>query len=427
MRKLLLILFSIVSMYSDTNFKEIVSKVMNNHPSINMSQEGLKSAKEEIENAMWQYFPTPSIDFSRSNNGSQSTAKIEQPLWTAGKLDANYRQALLGEQEAVFSLEEKKYQLMEIIISHIQNYIQAKLTKEALLEGITRLDNFTEMIDRRISAGISSSSDKRLLESRLTQIKSDLISSEHKEKIALKQIGLLMGEEINEINFVDDINLENIPVEELVSKVVQFNPSIYKLDERIKRAIYEISKQEASLYPTLTLNAEHTKGSLYDESNEKNNSIYLKLQSQFGAGLSSLSNINQAKIEVQKLKYEKRTLESELIDAFWQDYNNLTVSNNKIQNYKFSKKLAKEVFESNERLFLADKKQWLDLVNSSKEVMDIDISIADSKVMFMIGKYKIGLRTGLIDLDNGTFLKSNIQNKKDDKNFEFLFNDKGLN
>ncbi|MGE4444597.1 MAG: TolC family protein [Candidatus Altimarinota bacterium] len=427
MRKLLFILFSTVSVYADTSFEEIVSKVVNNHPSINMLNEGLKSAKEGTENAKWQYYPTPSIDFSRSSNGLQSTAKLEQPLWTAGKLDANYKQALLGEQEAVFTLEEKKYQLIEIIISYIQNYIQAKLTKEALIDGIKRLDNFTEMIDRRISAGVSSSSDKRLLESRLTQIKSDLISSENKEKTALKQISLLTGEEINEINFIDNINLENISLEELVSKTVEFHPSIYKLDEKIEIAIYEIDKQESSLYPTLTLNAEHTRGSLYDESNEKNNSIYFKLQSQFGAGLSSLSNINQAKIEVQKLKYEKKTLENDLIDGFWQDYNNLTIANNKIKNYMVSKKLAEEVFQSNERLFLADKKQWLDLVNSSKEVMDIDISIADSKVMFIIGKYKIGLRTGLIDLDNGTFSKSSIQSKKNNNNFDFLFNDKGFN
>lgn len=69
-----------------------------------------------------------------------------------------------------------------MILSHSQNYIQAKYSKQALYDGITRLDSFSEMIDRKISVGLSSLSDKKLLESRLTQIKSDLINAEHKEK-----------------------------------------------------------------------------------------------------------------------------------------------------------------------------------------------------------------------------------------------------
>lgn len=87
----------------------------------------------------------------------------------------------------------------------------------------------------------------------------------------------------------------------------------------------------------------------------------------------------------------------------------MLVSKNKIGNSKLNKELSKEVFESNKRLFLADRKQWLDLVNSSKEVMDIDIALADSKAMYMISKYKVALISGLIDLDSGDYKKNYIQ------------------
>ena len=87
----------------------------------------------------------------------------------------------------------------------------------------------------------------------------------------------------------------------------------------------------------------------------------------------------------------------------------MLVSKNKIGNSKLNKELSKEVFNSNKRLFLADRKQWLDLVNSSKEVMDIDIALADSKVMYMISKYKVALISGLIDLDSGDYKKNYIQ------------------
>lgn len=410
MKKIIVFIFSIISISADTNFEDLVSKVINNHPSVAMSKETIKSSQEGINSAMWQYFPTPSVELSKGSNSNQTVAKLEQALWTGGKLDANYNKALSSEKEALFELEEKKYKLIEMILTHSQNYVQAKYSKEALLSGLERLESFSSMIDRRITVGLSTIADKRLLESRLTQIKSDLISVEHKQKTALKQISLLLGEEITQINFTDNIALEDIDTLELVSQIDEVNPTLHRYDEKIKNAIYEIDIQKSSLYPTLTLSAEHRKGDIYtDNYNTSNNAVYLKLQSQFGAGLSSLSNIKQAKIELQRLKYEKQTTQNELVDTFWQDYNNMLVSKNKIGNSKLNKELSKEVFNSNKRLFLADRKQWLDLVNSSKEVMDIDIALADSKVMYMISKYKVALISGLIDLDSGDYKKNYIQ------------------
>ena len=410
MKKIIVFIFSIISISADTNFEDLVSKVINNHPSVAMSKETIKSSQEGINNAMWQYFPTPSVELSRASNSNQTVVKLEQALWTGGKLDANYNKALSSEKEALFELEEKKYKLIEMILTHSQNYVQAKYSKEALLSGLERLESFSSMIDRKITVGLSTIADKRLLESRLTQIKSDLISVEHKQKTALKQISLLLSEEITQINFTDNIALEDIDTLELVSQIDEVNPTLHRYDEKIKNAIYEIDIQKSSLYPTLTLSAEHRKGDIYtDNYNTSNNAVYLKLQSQFGAGLSSLSNIKQAKIELQRLKYEKQTTQNELVDTFWQDYNNMLVSKNKIGNSKLNKELSKEVFNSNKRLFLADRKQWLDLVNSSKEVMDIDIALADSKVMYMISKYKVALISGLIDLDSGDYKKNYIQ------------------
>jgi outer membrane protein, adhesin transport system len=410
LRKILVFIFSVIPIFANTSFEDLISKLIKNHPSISMSKEAIKSSKEGINNAKWQYFPTPSVEFSRGSNSNQTVVKLEQPLWTAGKLDANYNKALTSEKEALFELEEKKYKLIEMILIHSQNYIQAKYSKKALNSGLERLKSFSDMIDRKIRVGLSTIADKRLLESRLTQIKSDLISIVHKEKTALKQISLLLGEEITEIDFADNISIEGINTEELINKIDETNPILSRYEQKIKSAIYEIDKQEASLYPTLTVAAEHRKGDIYtDNYNTSNNAVYLKLQSQFGAGLSSFSNIKQAKIELQRLKYEKQTIKNELIDDFWQDYNNMLVSKNKIGNTELNEQLSKEVFESNKRLFLADRKQWLDLVNSSKELMDIDIALADSKAMYMISKYKVALKSGLINLDNGDYPKSNIQ------------------
>ena len=168
-------------LYGDMNFEYLISKAVNHHPSIQMSQEAFKISEEELNSAKWQYFPTPSVDYSNSSKNNEVVAKLEQPLWTGGKLDSQYDIALSSKAEAGYTLEESKYRLVERILNLLQAYSQGKSAEISLKEGYDRLSEFTVMIDKRIEAGISSQSDKVLLNSRLIQIKSDLINAKSKK------------------------------------------------------------------------------------------------------------------------------------------------------------------------------------------------------------------------------------------------------
>ena len=91
-----------------------------------MSQEAFKMSEEELNSAKWQYFPTPSVDFSNSTKNDQVVAKLEQPIWTGGKLDSQYDMALSNKAESGYTLEESKYKLVERILNLIQAYSQGK-------------------------------------------------------------------------------------------------------------------------------------------------------------------------------------------------------------------------------------------------------------------------------------------------------------
>lgn len=388
-------------LYGDMNFEDLISKAINHHPSIQMSQDAFKMSDEELNSAKWQYFPTPSVDFSNSTKNDQVVAKLEQPLWTGGKLDSQYDMALSSKAEAGYTLEESKYKLVERILNLIQAYSQGKSAEISLKEGYDRLSKFSEMIDRRVDSGISSQSDEILLNSRLIQIKSDLINAKSKKTLALKQLSLIIGENIESINFnLDKFNFDNIQSSVLIDDMAKFHPTLKKMDEQLKSSIHQVSKEESALYPTISLVAEHKSGDVYTENTtESDNAIYLSLKATTGAGLSLLSNVEKAKLNTKRLKSEKDTKEQELTDSFIIDYNNMTLAKEKLANLKLNQEFSNEVFESNKRLFIAGKKQWLDLVNSSKELMDISVSYRDTKELYNILKYKIALQTGQINLE----------------------------
>ncbi len=400
-------------LYGDIKFEDLISKAVNNYPSIKMSEEAFKMSEEEVKNAIWQYFPTPSVDLSRSSKNNELVAKIEQPLWTGGRLDAQYDLAVSARSEAGYLIEENKFKLIEKILNLLQIYSQGKSAEKSLQEGYNRLSKFSEMLDNRFESGMSSLSDKKLLNSRLTQIKSELINAKAKQHVSLKQLSLLVGEKIDKVDF--DLNkfyFEDNHANLLTDNMIKYHPSLSKLDEQIKASIYEVDKEQAALYPTISLTAEHTSGNVYDkESNDSNNAVYLSLRASTGAGLSILSKIEKAKVNTKKLQAEKNLKEKELSDSILTDYNNMLIAKEKIDNLKENKELSAEIFESNKRLFIAGRKQWLDLVNSSKELMDISVSHQETKELYIILKYKIALQTGLINTSTGDIQDNKNQNK----------------
>ena len=191
-----------------TNSDELISKLVTNHPSIKMSQEVIKGAKERVDSAYWGFFPTPSVDVSaRDSDRNVAVARLDQPVWTGGKLTSKYDMATSKEQENIFELEETSYRLIENFLSVLESYAQSKANIIELQAGLNNLNEFNEMLDRRMDAGVSSNSDKDLLNARIEQINSDMIMAKNRYKVAILQLELMLDTKIN-----CDVNLNNISI-----------------------------------------------------------------------------------------------------------------------------------------------------------------------------------------------------------------------
>ena len=178
-QSLLLLLISNLGFSSEIckmDSDKLLSQLITNHPSIKMSQEVIKGAKERVDSAFWGYFPTPSVDVSvRDEDRNLTTARIEQPIWTGGKITSKYDIATSKEQETILELQETSYNLIENFLSILNAYMQSKANILELEEGLNNLNKFNEMLDRRMDAGISSNSDKELLNARIEQINSEML------------------------------------------------------------------------------------------------------------------------------------------------------------------------------------------------------------------------------------------------------------
>jgi outer membrane protein, adhesin transport system len=388
---------------NNQKFELLIKEALNTHPSIASMAEAIKVANSSVESAKWGFFPTPSIDISQKGSTTQTTARLDQPLWTGGKLTSAYDIALSRKNEMQVSLEESKYILIDNLINILQTYLLAKAQIEALSNGKKDLLNFVSMLERRIDAGASSESDMSLLKSRISQIDSDLVTVKSKLELSKSQFEILSSLKVSNVitNVNERIN-NSINIEEAISKLKIFSPQIKNIEAQVKTAQYEVDSAKSRYMPTVFLRAEHTKGSIYDSSDkDEHNLIYLSMTANTGAGLSLLSEVEGSRAKVIQLKFQKLNKEKEVIELLVTEHNSMLAAYHKSAAMQITIKSSMEVLNSYSRLFIAGKKQWLDLVNASKELMINNQELASQQALVKIMKYKLALRIGEIDLENG--------------------------
>ena len=387
------------------NSDELLTSLVTNHPSIKMSNEIIKSSQERINEAFWNFFPTPSGDVSvRDSDRHLTTARVEQPIWTGGKLTSKYDIATSKELENVFGLQETSYNLIENFLSLLNIYMQSKANLIELEEGLKKLNNFDNMLNRRMEAGVSSNSDKNLLNARIEQINSEIMLAQNRYKTSILQLELMLDSKIDCNIDLKEISYSNTNIEDSINKLISFHPTLRKAQVQIATTKYELENTKATYMPNLSIRAEHRDGDLYEKNyngNSNDNIVYMNLSLTTGAGLSAKSNIAASKIRINEIEYLKQATQRELVDKLLNDYNQYEDTKSRMKVVERSIISAQDVLDSYTRLFLASKRQWIDLVNASRELMEYKVELANLKVTEDILAYKLALKNGQIDLLNG--------------------------
>jgi outer membrane protein, adhesin transport system len=122
------------------------------------------------------------------------------------------------------------------------------------------------------------------------------------------------------------------------------------------------------------------------------------LSASTGAGFSALSNIQSAESAILQKQFEKQSKEKELIDAAVRDFNEYRMAKGRIAGLEQTIHASNNVMESYKRLFIAGKRQWLDLVNSSRELTQNKQSMADLRASMFSSSYQLTLKRGKLKL-----------------------------
>jgi len=383
-----------------TRIDTLLKDAYRHYPSITASEKLILSAKAQIESAKWNYFPTPSIDFSQGSAGHRGeTYRIDQPLWTGGKLDALNDLAYARGDEAKYTLGESAYALSEQVVSVVETLIQADGEIKAFEKGRKDLEELSKMLERRVEAGVSSESDQALIDARMSQIEGDILIANSHYGMAKSQLELLTGKKNGcAIAFKHDPFLhKKIDRKHVEQSMLRTHPTLKKMDAQIMMARAEKRNADAAVMPNISLRAEYQRGSLYSNDIVNNEAIaYVAVSFNPGAGLSSMSNIESAKYKVMQVQDEQRVKEQELKNALMRNYADYLATTGRLESMQNTIRSSMKVLDSYKRLFLAGKRQWLDLVNTSREVTQNYVSLASLRATLIASSYRLALTAGKI-------------------------------
>ena len=377
---------------------DLIGLAVQAHPEIAAKRTDLEAAYAGRDAARWQYFPTPSLQLRQQDKGGNVTvAAVQQPLWSGGRLDAGLDAANSRTRSANAAISEAQYSVALRVTGAWQGWMQARGRAEALNAGIARLGVYAESVRQRIKGGVSPEVDRELVESRLSQVQGDLAAARAAERSALSQLSQLIGRSLRseELSFGKGVIVQLPAFEVLAEQSVTRSAAMRRLEAEVEAARHDTTQKRAALWPTLGVRAEYQRG---DSSNvgvvTQDTRVMLVMDYVPGAGLSAAAGIDAAEARVGSLREGREAARRELLAKVAADYEDHQSSLARKRDILRTLAAATEVLASYDRLFVAGKRNWLDVLNAARELTQVETSLADVEALVVASYYRLRLHGG---------------------------------
>ncbi len=384
------------------NLSNLVNKAIAYHPSIKSNIFLENAAKDEIIGAKWQYFPTPNFSVSQVNSSSTDSSyskgdsrvsiiSLTQPLWAGGLIDAGLAKSRAQLLSAQASTKAAQQNLALRVIDAYSRWYDSYLKKESYSKSKEEHDILRARLRRRIKQGLSSRNDLNLANSRSTQADAGLNAAIIQHESSLLYLEELLGISLDPKNLVRDFSIVKFENNQskLNKRALLINPRIKQIRAEILVINAELDQSRAKLYPGVNLKFERQWGSFIKEDAKTEDRVFIEFNSNFGAGLSNFSQTRQIKSRYQSLQakiIDEENKVTQQIELDWMSSISLKKQEALLES---SLTNTKKVRKSYYRQFLAGRKTWQEVMNSIREVSQLESQLAGVYREMILSNWRI--------------------------------------
>jgi len=390
--------------------EQLIASALASHPSAQGQRALVQSAEAGVDSARWQFYPTPSVSVETANASAAdrlyegdnrvSTLRLQQPLWTGGRLSAGMDKAAAGLVVSQASLEEVRLQLGLRVVQTYGDWLSAHLKTLANEKSLATHVRLREQVKRRLTEGASAQSDLVLAVARLEGISADVTAARAQGEIALARLGQLLGSPVDGLALTAVLaspRALNGGAQALLERAIGINPTVTKAQAQARVQEAVIEERRADLMPEVYVRIERQYGNYNFSNGEPQNRLFIGLTSRFGAGLSTVSNIEAARTQhaaaLTEIEVQSRTVSEQVLA----DYALGLSAASRMASIQASLRAAEDVSASYDRQFLAGRKSWLDVMNAARELAQTETQLADLQSTQVVVTWRLVAYTRGID------------------------------
>ena len=378
----------------------LIALAIHSHPSVAAARAQYVGAQADISAARFQYYPTPSIQVLQDKGATSTVLTLQQTLWAGGRLDASLNAAKSQGNAAQVAIRGAQDAIALQVTAAWAAWVQARGRVNVQLQAVNLLKGYTESVSRRIEGGASGQVDQQLVVARLAQAHTDFEAANSAQRSALARLAQLTGQALSTQDLVapftaDSFDVALPPLDALISQATAHSAALQRLEANIETSQHEIQQKRAALWPTVNLRAQHQRAdSGAFGTNSSDNRLLLALEYTPGAGLSAGANIAAAHARLQALRDELQAAQRELAQTITADYEDFVVSGERKQSMQSMIDASAEVLASYERLFIAGRRNWLEVINAARELIQARAALVDAHAQHMAARARLLRNSG---------------------------------
>lgn len=383
---------------------ELLTLVMQGHPSLQSQSRTIDGAQAELRGAQWQFYPTPSVsaeqvnaaknDSLYSKDGRVTTFRLQQPLWTGGRLSAGVSRAEAAVAAAQAQLEESRQTLA---LRALQTWGEWKLGEQKVQiqrEALQTHEQLRELIRRRVEAGLSAEADEVLAQSRLEQVRADLAAAQAQLAAALARFEHLAGQRLEPArlaSFVVPPRPLGEDLSALLERAWHHSPTALKLQAQMKQQDMELQLRKAQLMPEVYVRAEHQQGSYSATGLSSTNRLFLGLSFSPGAGRSAAAGVDAVLARQQAMQAEMEVSRRSLNEQVSVEQIQLLSSQARERSLRASLGWTQAMVDSWARQFRNGRKTWVEVMNAARELAQAQAALADAEVGQRVSQWRLAV------------------------------------
>jgi adhesin transport system outer membrane protein len=386
-------------------FEQAMQAALATHPLVQGKRSAQAAAKAEQEGAEWQRFPTPSIEASaQGGNDYASLLRLDQPLWTGGRITAGIEAAGNRYDAAGSAIEEIRQELALKVIAASTEVLRQQARQRFAQASVSEHERLLAMIRRRVQQEVSPLADQRLAESRLYSSSNELLLISQSLQNALAFLAQLIGQssgqavtEVDAWSYQEAAKPTGLPGDLLLSidRAVAYSPTLRRLRFEAQAADADINSKRSAYMPHLSFRLESSQGSVSD------NRAMLVFLAQPGAGLSAKSGVDAAIARREATRQSAEAAQRDVRQQITFDWNDWTAARSRLENAEQVRNTSAEVSESYARQYTAGRKSWLDVLNAAREASQAELALVDAQSQMQAAVLRLKAQTGGLNLEGG--------------------------